>query len=232
MLIMADTVHTVGDVVAELDGRQPLSTKADGRTLVYGRENCQAFVQKFGPPTKKAPPYVMVANADSYAWFATSRFFSEQFGRTITKRDDDGAGGSTDEFIMDIEQAIADPNYLCALNSQPLGEDCLNIDVVSDSNTIDLASHACFASGTRKWCDIYTSDSCQISVGWDTTSFPAGPRLDNSQLADAVSGAPNFTEATCTPFFQDFPQTCAPGSNICSVAHVVCVKAVGQDCRP
>ncbi len=105
---------------------------------------------------------------------------------------------------------------------------------MSGTSPIDFGS-ACFTNGNNKWCDVYTFESCQVSIGWDTTvSGESGPDLDNSVL-DAALQTAELGPSLCSPVFVDTPSVCSVqrlGANTCTTAFTFCVKRVGQDCRP
>ncbi|KAK5727325.1 hypothetical protein LTR15_003219 [Elasticomyces elasticus] len=216
----------IGDIEAIVSGLP--STRPDGKRDIYGPAACKQFARVRSQAHK--PPNALLANADSYSHFAASRFFSQKLGRTVFRRDDpedEVKGTSIDPFdIMD------DPDTACAAISQPLSDDCDNISIVSNSDSVDFGS-TCFTLGNRKWCGVYTSDTCQVSVGWDmTVSGEFGPSFANSDLAAAVTSA-NITGTLCSPYYQEVDSVCATNDpSVCSQAYVVCLKAFGQDCRP
>ncbi|KAK5175353.1 uncharacterized protein LTR77_000492 [Saxophila tyrrhenica] len=233
-------IHAVGDARAFLAGRVPDPGFNDKFTSLYGPTFVKQYAKQNSPPVSKKPPTLALVNADTYALFAASRFFSQQFRGTITRRQVDGDNADADPGdLVDLGtgQDLGDPEEACSAISQPLTEDCQQIQqamVVSDNSQVNYGS-ACYTNGNRKWCDVYTFESCQVSVGWDTTvSGDSGPTLFNNFLAEDLEGAA-LGPSLCSPFFKDNPKVCAiqraPVST-CTTPYTFCVKRVGQDCRP
>lgn len=163
-----------------------VGTTSLGTELIYGANACKRWSAFKSSPRK---PPAAVRNADSYAWFAASKFWSNKLGFVFTRdalpetRPNDtlgdavgnatlqAAGEKDDHVAPDQEDGSSvgsdfledDPAVACGKVAQAVADDCANIDVTGGLDFVDFGS-ACWSQGSNKWCDVYTFETCQVSV--------------------------------------------------------------------
>jgi hypothetical protein len=176
----------------------------------------------------KSPARFATANADSYVWLATAKYFTSN-GQGVYTRADAEESNDPDS-VADPNQTFDSPDESCEANGTPALADCQQIQIPTDFNDVNLDSGACYTNGNRKWCDMYTSGSCQITIGWDTTENGGkSPFLTNNELASYQTN--NFGQNECSPYTQNSPGACViPQGTPCITSYTFCMKRVGYQC--
>jgi hypothetical protein len=189
---------------------------------IYGPDLCNRYAQF------KSPPLSATANADSYAWLATSKYFTTQ-GQSIYIRDDP-TEEATDEDEADPDHTFTSEDDNCDDAGKPTITDCQHIQVPTDFNNVNLDGGACYTNGNQKWCDIYTSGSCQLTIGWHTMANGGKePVLSNNQFSQYQTK--NFGIGQCSLYTENSPAACIlPQGTPCVTAYTFCMKRVGYPC--
>jgi hypothetical protein len=173
----------------------------------------------------KSPPLAATANADSYALLASAKFFDVK-GQKIFIRSD----GDPDEiFFDDTNQAIIAPEDICEDKDEPPTTDCKHIKVPTDTSNINLSNN-CFTKGNRKWCDVQSFGSCQLSIGWDTSENGGkDPVLKNTEFN--AFQTKNVGTKRCSPYNErSFAACVQPQGKPCTTGYTFCMKRVGFPC--
>ncbi|KAF2462188.1 hypothetical protein BDY21DRAFT_9066 [Lineolata rhizophorae] len=204
------------------DLRAKVSNLDQSQYEIYGVRLCEEYA------SFKHPPKSATANADSYAWLATAKFFSNTWGTTVSRDE----GGSEDSTEPDPEQEFQDPEITCAERAEPLTTNCLQISIPDDFSLINLDDGACYTKGNRKWCDMYTFGTCQVTIGWDT-SENGGQEPFLTHYALSVRFRDNLGDQQCAPAGVASPGGCLqPEGTPCATGYLTCIKRVGVDCMP
>lgn len=185
-----------------------------------------------------------LVNADSYALFAASRYFSSIWSRTVAKRDDSGTdlgsasldGSDPDagpnEVVFDGDEILYDPDDACGDQAQPAAYDCASIQVPNDGNFPDLVQN-CYTNGNHKWCDLYGNGNCQLTILYDVGS--GAPPLNNSVISSVYNSTfVKPTDADCGPVAlqQTVLSGCpTPGAGgaLCPLPYTFLLKRLGVD---
>lgn len=162
-----------------------------------------------------------MSNADSYAWMATAKYYLDNWGTRITKR----------EFEEDTAQAdhpVEVPEEHCESQAQPETSDCSVIDMPTGQDYVKFEGLPCYSNGNRAWCDVQTFGTCQVTIGYDTTE--GQPNVTNDDLKRIVDN--NLGKDQCSAHTEDSPKICAigPPPAICTIPWKFCMKRVGVDC--
>lgn len=212
-------ILTIFFVVGDLKAR--ISNLDKTKYTIYGPHLTNSYAQF------KSPPLSATANADSYAWLATTKYFTAQ-GQSVYIRDDP-TEDTTDEDEADPAQIFTSEDDNCEDAGQPAITDCQHIQVPTDYNNVKLGS-ACYTSGNRKWCDVDTFGSCQLSIGWDTTENGGKePFLTDYQFSQYQIN--NFGTGQCSLHTETAPGACVqPQGTLCVTGYTFCMKRVGYSC--
>lgn len=218
---------TVTDVKARL------STVDETVARVYGPNGCKAYA------ASKQPPQLALANADSYTWLAVSKWASNVFGQTITKRDtaDDIMQG-LDETVpggnlnFDLDDSANDPDIGCAAIGAPTSIDCSGITPDVDGSP-DLWNN-CPTDGSNKWCALKTNGDCSMSIGYDMGY--GIPPLNNSVIAGLFNSHVANSGQDCNGVnskqvaYSGCPSPGA-GDSLCPVYYKFCLTRAGTECK-
>ncbi|KAF2739129.1 hypothetical protein EJ04DRAFT_559937 [Polyplosphaeria fusca] len=214
LLAVNDSPGKISDLSQRIN-----SIEKEPRPL-YGSHACHTYAQ-FKSPPKWAP-----SNADSYAWMATAKYFQNKWGTRVTRE-----LGDEDQDIFHPGGDYLDPENFCGSQGKPENFDCASIDIQSDNDLINLDSgYACYSNGNRNWCDIYTLDTCQVTIGWDTND--GKPSFSHGDLKTIANE--NLGGGQCSGHVEDKQEVCAVAQGLptalCKPAWKFCMKRVGVDC--
>jgi hypothetical protein len=193
------------------------------RTLhaLYGAHACRVYAQY------KYPPKAATQNVDSYAWMASDKFFAGKWGQTfriISARD-----SGEDDSLFDVGFGKEAAEDICLTANQPETADCALMDKPRSFNFVSLdAAYPCYSNGNRNRCDIHTFDTCQATIGWNTSNRKPNVSFDdlNAAIQRGLNG-----KGDCAAAVQDETGLCAIGSNVCAKGNKFCLKRTCVDCR-
>lgn len=139
---------------------------------IYGAALCTDYVTRNAAKLRNQgrPNFILTANADSYAWFATDRFFNQHWNNIGPRIDpNDAAEGVPD---ADGVAVSSDPHDTanegtpatedCTARALANMSDCKAISIPDDAGQIDFSQAACSTDGSLKWCMMYKSATCQV----------------------------------------------------------------------
>jgi hypothetical protein len=140
---------------------------------IYGAARCADYVSRNAAKLKKKgrPNFILTANADSYAWFATSRFFAQHWNNIGPRIDaNDAANGVPDAGEVtassdphDTANESAPATEDCTARALANMSDCKAISIPDNANQIDFSKATCTTDGSLKSCLMYKSATCQVS---------------------------------------------------------------------
>ncbi|KAK8066110.1 hypothetical protein PG997_012857 [Apiospora hydei] len=179
---------------------------------------------KWANSKSPSPEFATLANADNYAWLGTAKYLQKFQSTTSRTRDGPSPGpdvGTSLNYLGfgDTDEVANTPDDACRALGQPATEDCYLVAPANDTSPVLLQQMACTTApgggggggsntNTRRWCDLYTSYSCQVSIACDLAAGPT-PQLTNADVARLFyANLRDPTQATCNPVAA--AQTAAP----------------------
>ncbi|CAI6335151.1 unnamed protein product [Periconia digitata] len=203
-----------GDLQYITDISARVSNLDKSKVPIYGSSLCHQYAQ-FKQPAKYA-----MSNADSYAWMATAKYYLDNWGTRITRREFEENNAQPDD-------TIETPESYCESQVQPEAADCSLITMPTGLEYIKFDGLACYSNGNRAWCDVHTFGTCQVSIGYDMNE--GQPNVTKEDLKKIVNN--NLGKDQCSAHMEDTHRICAVGASVCTIPWKFCMKRVGVDCR-
>ncbi|KAK6424116.1 hypothetical protein LTR95_016439 [Oleoguttula sp. CCFEE 5521] len=213
----------------------PITTPtADPTTSQASSSSSSSSSSTRNPPETYAEKYFVgaIGSLDSHA--ATSTTTYKRSGATTSSSTPSSATSatSTSTRASCTPIAFADGTFAQALQS-----DCSQLSVASDSNIITMPApnSVNFPDTSQKYCSLYTSGDCEVSVGWNLPDFATtpDPKPSNKDVADAFNQAMSQANGGCVINRTGNSGIVAtPDSEVLNTPFVVCVMGTGRIAFP
>jgi hypothetical protein len=152
---------------------------------------------------------------------ATAKYYLDNWGTRVTKRDPEEESSQPDNTI-DVPEAF------CASQNQPENSDCAVIDMPTGQDYVKFDGIPCYSNGNRAWCDIQTFGTCQISIGYDMSE--GQPNVTKDELKKLFDD--HLGQDQCSGYTEDKAKICSIGPiPICTKSWKFGMKRIGVDLR-
>nr|OQO29288.1 hypothetical protein B0A51_04082 [Rachicladosporium sp. CCFEE 5018] len=185
------------------------------------------------PPETHAEKYFVgaIGSTDSHAATSTTTYKRSAATTSSSMPSSTTSTTTTSPAASCTPIAFADGTFAQALQS-----DCSQISPASDANVITMPAGNCvnYPDTSQKYCSLYTSGTCQVSVGWNLPDFATtpDPKPSNKDVADVFSQAMSQASDGCVINRTGYSgiMVTPPDDEVHNTPFVVCVVGTGTKC--